>query len=93
MALVIGAKVRSEVLVSGGYVVRVLSIPEDDTFNISVRNKEARYLKTHTVKGDSRIEIIPDVFLSAGDSGSRNSLARMVFEAPKDIRINRNPVR
>jgi len=89
MALVIGAKIYSSVYLSGGYRIKIVDVPTTDTFSVMVYNTEKNYSKGHSIRGDVREEVVPEVFLSAGDSGCRNSLARMVFEAPQSIKINR----
>lgn len=47
--------------------------------------------KTHHVTDSKSVEVLPDVFVSAGDR-QQMLMARIAFEAPRSIRILRQEV-
>lgn len=83
MALSLGIHEGSKIQV-GSHVVTVTEIVRDNLMTV-----EAGGLK-HMVTDTERTEILPSVFVFCGSShGQAATNARLAFEAPRSININR----
>ena len=84
MALSIGVQKGSKLLV-GGQTVEVLDIVYGHSMAVAAGGK------THQVNDQERTEILPNVYVSYGKNLRRPNQpgARLAFEAPRSIRINR----
>ena len=89
MALSIGVSVGSQIDIGDEHTVTVKSISNPHLIVLSVKNKVSGDPPVdHLATDQSRAEIIPDVFVSTGDS-RKPGVYRLAFEAPKQIRISR----
>jgi len=83
MALVLGMR-EGERFFVGDVAVRVIDVDTGAKFTLEVDDAFTRRI---VVKNDSRVEILPEVYASAGFGSAAQ--VRVLLEAPKHIRILR----
>lgn len=81
MALALSVKLGGKVLVGGEEIV----VTEIKGMNVSLLAQE----KEFTVSDLERKEVLPQVWISTAKSKSTEGGTRLVFEAPRDIKIYR----
>lgn len=82
MALILAAQENESVFI-GDVKVTVTDILHPTLFKVAVEGQGAALDTIYTIRSSERVEILPDVFLSAGNTGSMTHV-KLVFEAPKD---------
>ncbi len=89
MALVLGMRENNDVYI-GSVRVKIADINSATSFSITVMS--SGHITKYDITDKCSVEIIKNVQVSSGNSGSTD-LARMVIEAPKEIRIIRGKLR
>lgn len=79
MALILSAREGESVYIGDVRLV-VIDILSADRFKVLV---EGPLDTVHEIRHTERVEVLPEVFLSAGNTGSSEAV-KLVFEAPKD---------
>jgi sRNA-binding carbon storage regulator CsrA len=80
MALILAAQQNESVFI-GDVKLTVINILSPSLFKVKVWGEA--FDTIFTIRSSERVEVLPDVFLSAGNTGSMEHV-KMVFEAPKD---------
>ena len=91
MALSLGLREGKDVMIGTTGDVRLVikTIHDSNNIDIVVYNKlEERH---YTLTDDCTIEVYPNVRVSLGNTGEED-LARLLFEAPRDIKLLRGDV-
>jgi sRNA-binding carbon storage regulator CsrA len=79
MALILGA-FEGESVYIGDHKLTVVDIIQPTLFKVLL---EGDLDTVFTIRSNERVEILPDVFLSAGNTGNMDSV-KLVFEAPRE---------
>jgi sRNA-binding carbon storage regulator CsrA len=79
MALILAARENESVFI-GDDKLTIIDIIHPTEFKVRV---EGMIDSVYTIKSSERVEVLPDVFLSAGNTGNMVSV-KLVFEAPRD---------
>jgi len=88
MALSLGVRVGGDVFI-GDDCIKVVKIHGEEEF-IVAHHQEDLSGKTYKITAEKALEVLPEVFISAGRGKAGSSkLARLVITAPREIKISR----